>query len=44
MPKHRASIATHPEGGYAAPEAVIYRSLAALRVACGGAHHGATRA
>ncbi len=46
---HRASTATHPEGGYAPPEAVIYRSLAAHfgpmgRVACGGGHHGATRA
>ena len=29
FPGHRASIATHPEGGYAPLEAVIYRSLAA---------------
>jgi len=38
--KHRDD----PEGGYAPPEAAIYRSLAVLRIACGGGHHGATRA
>ncbi len=46
---HRAAQRSYPEGGYAPPEAVIYRSLAAHfgpmgRVACGGGHHGATRA
>jgi hypothetical protein len=39
----------HPEGGYAPPEAVIFRALTAHfgpmgRIACGGAHHGAIRA
>ncbi len=46
---HRAAQRAYPEGGYAPPEAAIYRSLAAHfgpmgRIACGGGHHGAIRA